>query len=220
MGGGPPASRGRGMGPKATCARNSNFKIFKNLVQYPQGYMDYKTSAVARAVSLAYYYEHREEVLARMEADRRARGVPARGVSPKRSREERLLDVLWCKVCGDQVKTPSLILQRATICRRCVRARITARNLAKGLTAKGTVRPEKVVSAVNQFKALKASLSCSRCGFSGKPECLDFHHRDPEAKEFTVSAKSRIAKMETLLVEIAKCDVLCANCHRTEHSRS
>lgn len=57
-------------------------------------------------------------------------------------------------------------------------------------------------------------IRCQKCG-EDHPAVLDFHHRDRHAKSFTIStlwrrgwSKARIA------AEIAKCDVLCSNCHR------
>jgi hypothetical protein len=46
------------------------------------------------------------------------------------------------------------------------------------------------------------------------PECMDFDHRDGEDKVATVSQMCTRSK-ECLLAEIAKCDLVCANCHRT-----
>lgn len=58
---------------------------------------------------------------------------------------------------------------------------------------------------------------CIKCGET-RSGCLDFHHRDPATKEFQIGkgvlaqyAKERIAR------EIAKCDILCSNCHRQFH---
>lgn len=69
------------------------------------------------------------------------------------------------------------------------------------------------------FKTLKSSLKCENC-----PEddlcCLEFHHKDPSKKEKTVClmvcdgwSKKRI------LEEIAKCSVLCSNCHKKLHDK-
>ena len=63
----------------------------------------------------------------------------------------------------------------------------------------------------------KRERGCSNCAESD-PACLDFHHLDEHEKEMNVSkmvtngyGKFRLEK------EVAKCDVLCANCHRKEH---
>ncbi len=58
---------------------------------------------------------------------------------------------------------------------------------------------------------------CS-CGES-HPAALQFHHRDPTTKLFTIgNAYSRYKSDEELENEIAKCDVLCGNCHRILHA--
>lgn len=61
-----------------------------------------------------------------------------------------------------------------------------------------------------------SKLSCSRCPESD-PVCLDFHHRDPKTKDYNVAQLARGFPKERILAEVAKCDVLCANCHRKEH---
>jgi len=68
------------------------------------------------------------------------------------------------------------------------------------------------------FAELKETFSCTRCGES-HPACLQFHHRDPSAKEITVAiAISRAWSKKRILAEAAKCDVLCANCHAKHHA--
>jgi hypothetical protein len=50
---------------------------------------------------------------------------------------------------------------------------------------------------------------------------MDFDHREGEEKLFAVSAggnKVRLSQSQ-LLAEIAKCDVVCANCHRERTHR-
>lgn len=68
-----------------------------------------------------------------------------------------------------------------------------------------------------QLRELKGSLSCQLCGTSD-PAVLDFHHRDPSTKEITIANAARLGwGKQRLMEEIAKCDVLCANCHRKTH---
>lgn len=62
---------------------------------------------------------------------------------------------------------------------------------------------------------------CTRCGFD-HPSALQFHHRDPDTKSFNITSKelSTPAKRpwDTVIVpELAKCDLLCSNCHFLEH---
>ncbi len=62
------------------------------------------------------------------------------------------------------------------------------------------------------LRKLKAERGCSICGESD-PVCLDFHHKDPEEKEFQIATCISHSK-EKLLSEMEKCDILCSNCHR------
>jgi len=62
----------------------------------------------------------------------------------------------------------------------------------------------------------KKSHSCELCGES-HPSCIDFHHRTPEAKRFGIGENSKGKCLKTLQAEIAKCQILCANCHRKIH---
>ena len=63
---------------------------------------------------------------------------------------------------------------------------------------------------------LDARLSgCMYCG-EKHPACLDFHHRDRTTKEGHIGEFRKFG-LQRVLAEIAKCDVLCANCHRKHH---
>lgn len=58
---------------------------------------------------------------------------------------------------------------------------------------------------------------CERCGYDKCTAALDFHHLHPKDKSFALSnVKSR--KMSDLIkLEIDKCMLMCANCHRETH---
>lgn len=64
------------------------------------------------------------------------------------------------------------------------------------------------------LKAYKETQSCERCGESSSV-ALDFHHlRD---KEVLISRAPSLGwSIKRIQAEIAKCIVLCANCHRKE----
>jgi hypothetical protein len=64
----------------------------------------------------------------------------------------------------------------------------------------------------------KRERGCSRCD-EHHPACLDFHHRDRADKEDCVSLMVEATRSRAvILAEIAKCDLLCSNCHRKEHA--
>lgn len=58
---------------------------------------------------------------------------------------------------------------------------------------------------------------CAICGYDSCVEALEFHHINPEEKEFAISGKFNIS-WEKLKHELDKCQLLCANCHRELHS--
>lgn len=67
------------------------------------------------------------------------------------------------------------------------------------------------------FQEFKNTLKCINCG-EDHPACLDFHHRDRNAKEITITtAVGKKWAKERLLKELEKCDVLCCKCHRILH---
>ena len=53
---------------------------------------------------------------------------------------------------------------------------------------------------------------CADCGRRFHPVQMAFDHRDPAQKRFTL-AKALLKNRADLLVEAAKCDVVCSNCH-------
>lgn len=64
----------------------------------------------------------------------------------------------------------------------------------------------------------KLTLCCESCG-ENHPATLDFHHHDPSHKDSEVSDLVGRASLDKIKSEIAKCTILCANCHRKLHYR-
>ena len=64
----------------------------------------------------------------------------------------------------------------------------------------------------------KKNSKCVICG-ENHIACLEFHHKNPNEKEFSVSniVYKKDLSLEELKKEIKKCVVLCANCHRKLH---
>ena len=58
---------------------------------------------------------------------------------------------------------------------------------------------------------------CTDCKQSFPYQVYDFHHLDPSKKDFSWN-KMRLQTQTTLDAELAKCILLCANCHRLRHS--
>jgi NAD-dependent dihydropyrimidine dehydrogenase PreA subunit len=65
----------------------------------------------------------------------------------------------------------------------------------------------------------KTGKSCMDCGETYPHYVLDFDHRDPSDKKKCVSQMLSYS-LKTIIKEIEKCDLVCANCHRIRtHSR-
>lgn len=62
---------------------------------------------------------------------------------------------------------------------------------------------------------------CVQCGYSKSNAALQFHHVDPEEKDFDFS-KFRLTSFEKnkdkILKELDKCILVCANCHAEIHA--
>ena len=69
----------------------------------------------------------------------------------------------------------------------------------------------------NHILYVKRHSGCVVCG-EDEPCCLHFHHRNPGSKLFEVS-RAGTRSLEEVKKEIAKCDVLCANCHAKVHAK-
>lgn len=94
----------------------------------------------------------------------------------------------------------------------------------------------KVYNEVNKEKKLRlldwlieryGDIPCMDCDRVFPWECMDFDHRPGETKSFNISQSGTNRASPTLLAEtekeIAKCDLICSNCHRTrtkERNRS
>ena len=56
---------------------------------------------------------------------------------------------------------------------------------------------------------------CADCGGVYKPYQMDFDHRDPASKSFNVmTGRAMLMSTAKVLAEVAKCEILCVNCHR------
>lgn len=58
---------------------------------------------------------------------------------------------------------------------------------------------------------------CQICGYDKCIEALDFHHINPEEKDFQISS-GNTKGWDKVCKELQKCAMLCANCHRELHA--
>ena len=62
---------------------------------------------------------------------------------------------------------------------------------------------------------------CEMCGYDKKiPSAYEFHHRDPNSKEFGISKYMHLEEyLPKIIEEIKKCDLLCCRCHTEVHHK-
>lgn len=82
-------------------------------------------------------------------------------------------------------------------------------------TKRSLQRRQRLRSWVNERKQTEG---CKQCGVTD-PRCLDYHHTEPESKSASIGDMITHGHgRESLRKEMGKCVVLCANCHRKEHT--
>lgn len=99
-----------------------------------------------------------------------------------------------CKICKREFR--QLQLRHRTRCHSCNTKIRRYRNKIKAINLLGG--------------------KCVKCGYN-HPGALEFHHKDESTKSFNIGNVSH-KSWKILLEEINKCELLCANCHRLEHT--
>ena len=123
--------------------------------------------------------------------------------SPNKYTKTELTETTICTQCGKEKNTYNDYYwsngKRRSVCKECV-------------CANERERYKKRTQNIEEFKK---TLVCRKCGET-RFYLLDFHHRDPAQKDYTISNRTR-TNLEDMLNEIDKCDPLCSNCHREWH---
>jgi len=60
---------------------------------------------------------------------------------------------------------------------------------------------------------------CEICSYDRCADALEFHHNDLSDKKFGISEKGYTKSWEKVMVELNKCKLVCANCHRELHAK-
>ena len=111
---------------------------------------------------------------------------------------------------------------RQGICKTCMNSRqkVNYRKNPQAHWEKSKVSSARIVSARKQFVWDYLTLHpCVTCGETD-PVVLEFDHRDGTKKSFSLGeASSGNFALSTVISELEKCDVRCANCHRRKTYR-
>ena len=66
---------------------------------------------------------------------------------------------------------------------------------------------------IYDFIVATKDVPCKDCNVKFPPECMDFDHVE-DNKLYNVSGLRGFGSFKKLKEEIAKCEIVCANCHR------
>ena len=77
-------------------------------------------------------------------------------------------------------------------------------------------RRKKVREMAVEYKGGK----CEKCSYDRCIDALEFHHVDPSRKDFNISSKGYTRSWDRVKLELDKCMILCANCHREIHVKT
>lgn len=72
---------------------------------------------------------------------------------------------------------------------------------------------------LKDYIAEQKAKPCMDCGRPYPPYVMDFDHREPSKKEFEIARLFLTHSLKIIDRELAKCDVVCANCHRERTHR-
>jgi hypothetical protein len=137
------------------------------------------------------------------------------------------VELRTCTRCGESKPLTEFSVKdhkngrRARICKTCIAAASRAhyyRNREKHLVRARATKKKYRQRNRRKRAELIQGLACVDCGETDVV-VLEFDHRDRATKKVEVSRLMSSGSIETLLEEIAKCDVRCANCHRRKTSK-
>ncbi len=132
---------------------------------------------------------------------------------------------IYCKGSQDKANKREYNKNRKKICIKCGK-KISYNNisgLCKICKDEGTIKKSRSERVIKWRKNKKIKLveykggKCEICGYNKCIEALEFHHRNPEEKEFHISHKN-VKNIEIYFKEVDKCILVCANCHREIHA--
>jgi hypothetical protein len=66
------------------------------------------------------------------------------------------------------------------------------------------------IDAIAEYKLARG---CVDCGYNKHPNALEFDHLPGAVKSFNIGEKVGSYSLSRIMEEIAKCEVVCANCH-------
>lgn len=138
--------------------------------------------------------------------------------SRRSSEEVRCATEKLCSTCGEIKPLAEFHRSsrysdgRKTTCRICR----NVQNRSYPIGEERYIRQRTRYKQLRKIIEIAKAQPCVDCGIQYPGPVMHFHHRDPKTKVAEV-AKMVSRTEKTLLAEIAKCDIMCANCHIIRH---
>lgn len=132
----------------------------------------------------------------------------------KNSRHRDYMKVYRASANGEKLRAYQREYQRqyAANNNERVRSQERARYAANAERERADLRAKRATT--RQWLAdIKLSSGCVDCGFKKHPDALHFDHLPQYEKKFNVGRDMGNHGRESILTEINKCEVRCANCH-------
>jgi hypothetical protein len=112
-----------------------------------------------------------------------------------------------CRQCGKPIN-------RGRLCKDC--RKLYDKNYFKqNASEKSASASQRKRAILDWYRKSKSGKACNICGGTFPVVCMDYDHMPGHRKFMEVSKMVRLGyEKEKIEAEIAKCQLLCANCHR------
>ncbi len=111
--------------------------------------------------------------------------------------------VIECKHCSETFK--QVYRNQKFCCRKCSSKWYTIQAESK--------KRAKIKQEMVEYKGGE----CVICGYNKCNRALEFHHINPNEKEFAICTYAHKKSWEEVIKELDKCVLVCANCHMELH---
>ena len=129
-----------------------------------------------------------------------------------------------CNRCLKKERDLDKFKTEGRICTYCGKSTVDSKNKRICILCK-VHRDEYVRNRLRDMKETYVKFmggKCFCCGLAtDKYAVYDFHHKDPRQKDIGINRMFRYSKEKmdsTIKIELAKCILVCSNCHRIIHS--
>lgn len=113
-----------------------------------------------------------------------------------------------CEICGAEFETKANGASRK-YCFEC------SPSYPKGGSRSKTISALR--KAMKKEAIRRMGGKCRRCGYDKCVRALEFHHKDPNQKEFGLASNGNCHTWTDFWKEAQKCELLCSNCHAEIH---